>query len=258
MTREEGSLRVRFPGACAGAPEAVLVNTAGGIAGGDHFSIDLDLQAGATLAVTTAAAEKIYRSLGPNARVDVNACLADGAALAWLPQETILFDRARLSRAVDIALAPTSRLLFAETLVFGRTAMGETVREGFFADRWRVRRTACHRAGQGPAPVGRLIFAENVRLEGPIATQLAETAIAKGHTALATVLIAPGDDAAVAAVRAAAERFRGEVGISTWSNAAPPGIALARLTAPDGALVRHDLAVLLGALGHILPRNWLH
>src|SRR6202171_487830 len=33
-TREEGSLRVRFPGACAGAPEAVLVNTAGGGAAG--------------------------------------------------------------------------------------------------------------------------------------------------------------------------------------------------------------------------------
>src|ERR1700681_4451695 len=97
-TREDGSLRVRFPGACAGAPEAVLVNTAGGIAGGDRFGIDLDLQAGAELMVTTAAAEKIYRSLGPEAVIDVTAQLGERAALTWLPHETILFDRARLAR----------------------------------------------------------------------------------------------------------------------------------------------------------------
>ncbi len=126
-TREEGSLRVRFPGACAGAPEAVLVNTAGGIAGGDHFAVDLDLDTGARLVVTTAAAEKVYRSLGPDARFDLTAKLADRAELVWLPQETILFDRARLSRTVDIALAPGASLVFAEAVIFGRAAMGETM-----------------------------------------------------------------------------------------------------------------------------------
>src|SRR5216684_8823658 len=108
-TREEGSLRVRFPKACAGAPEAVLVNTAGGIAGGDRFAVDLGLDAGAQLTVTTAAAEKIYRSLGPDACVDVSATVKDGATLTWLPQETILFDRARLARTITIALAPRDR-----------------------------------------------------------------------------------------------------------------------------------------------------
>jgi urease accessory protein len=197
--------------------------------------------------VTTAAAEKIYRSLGPDASIDVTAQLADGAALTWLPQETILFDRARLVRTVDITLAPSSTLLFAETVVFGRTAMGETVRQGLFTDRWRVRR------GE------RLIFAENFRLDGAIADHLAESAIAKGHTAIGTVLLAPGDDTAIAGVRAAADRFRREVGISAWSNSGTGGIALARLAAPDGALLRHDLAVLLSALGRdALPRNWLH
>src|SRR5215471_3301886 len=122
--REEGSLRVRFPGACAGTPQAVLINTAGGIAGGDHFAVDLALDTDARLTVTTAAAEKIYRSLGPDACVDVTATLADGAELIWLPQETILFDRARLARTVTIALARATTLLFAEAIVFGRTAMG--------------------------------------------------------------------------------------------------------------------------------------
>jgi urease accessory protein len=240
-TREDGSLRVRFPGACTDAPEAVLVNTAGGIAGGDHFATDLALDAGAQLVVTTAAAEKIYRSLGPNACVDVTATLADGASLVWLPQETILFNRARLARTVAIALAPTATLLFVETTVFGRSAMGETMHEGLLTDRWRVRRA------------GRLIFGDNFRLDGPIADRLNETAIAGGRTAIGTMLMAPGDDDAVAAVRAASGQFHGEVGISAWG-----GIALVRLAAPDGAALRHDLVVLLSALGRpALPRIWL-
>jgi urease accessory protein len=241
-TREEGSLRVRLPNACAAAPEAVLVNTAGGIAGGDRFAVDLALDTGARLTVTTAAAEKIYRSLGPDACLDVCATLKDGAELTWLPQETILFDRARLARTVTIALAPSAKLLLAETIVFGRSAMGETVREGRVIDRWRVRRD------------GRLIFAENFRLDGPVTDRLNEAAVAGGCTAIGTVLVVPGDDAAVAAVRAAYAQFRGEAGISAWN-----GIALARLAARDGAALRHDLVVLLSALGRCaLPRIWLN
>jgi urease accessory protein len=241
-TREEGSLRVRFPNACAGAPEAVLVNTAGGVAGGDRYAVDLALDAGAQLTVTTAAAEKIYRALGPDACIDVSATLKDGAALMWLPQETILFDCARLARTITITLAPSAKLLLAETIVFGRSAMGEAVHEGSVIDRWRVRRD------------GRLIFAENFRLDGPIAHRLNEAAVAGGCAAVGTVLMAPGDDTAVAAVRTACRQFRGEAGISAWN-----GIALARLAARDGAALRHDLVVLLSALGHrALPRIWLN
>jgi urease accessory protein len=239
---EDGSLRVRFPGACAGAQEAVLVNTAGGIAGGDRLRIAVTLEASAKLVVTTAAAEKIYRTDGPPASLAVTATLAADAELTWLPQETILFDRARFSRVVDIAMAATARLVFAETVVFGRLAMGEVVRDGHFADRWRVRRD------------GKLVFAENFRLDGAIADRLGEAAVAAGHVALGTVLMVPGDDAAVAAVRAVAGAFRGDAGISSWGD-----IALARLAAPDGAALRHDLVMLLSALGLApLPRLWLN
>jgi urease accessory protein len=220
----------------------VLVNTAGGIAGGDRFAVDLALDAGAQLTVTTAAAEKVYRSLGPHSCVDVSAILREGAELTWLPQETILFDRARLARTITVALAPRAKLLVAEMIVFGRTAMGETVRQGSVIDRWRIRRD------------GRLIFAENLRLDGPVACRLNQAAIAGGCTALGAVLIVPGDDAAAAAVRAASGQFRGEVGISAWN-----GMALARLVAGDGAVLRHDLVVLLSALGRrALPRIWLN
>jgi urease accessory protein len=241
-TREEGSLRVRFPNVGVGEPEAVFVNTAGGIAGGDRLAIDLALAPGARLTVTTAAAEKIYRSLGPDACVDVSAFLADGAQLTWLPQETILFGHARLARTITVALARSAKLLVAEMIVFGRSASGETVHEGRLADRWQVRRD------------GRLIFAENLRLDGPVSERLSQAAVAGGRIALGTVLIAPGDAAAVAAVRAASEQFRGEVGISAWN-----GMALARLASADGAALRHDIVVLLSALGRrALPRSWLN
>ena len=238
---EEGALRVRFPGACAGAPEAVLVNTGGGMAGGDRFAVDLALGAGARLAVTTAAAEKVYRSLGACARVEVTASLGEDAELAWLPQETILFDRARLDRAITVTLAASARLLLAETTVFGRTAMGESVADGAFADRWRVSRS------------GRLVFAENFRLDGAVSRRLGEAAVAGGRQALGTVLMTPAAQVP-RAVRETAGAFAGEVGISAWG-----GIALARLAAPDGAALRRDLVLLLTALGHrALPRLFLH
>ena len=240
---EEGALRVRFPNVAAGSPlDAVIVNTAGGMTGGDHFTIEAAVGADARLVVTTAAAEKIYRSLGPETRIDVKLEVGPGAQLAWLPQETIVFDRVRLRRSIDVALSPGANLLLAEGIVFGRSAMGETVRQGLLLDRWRVR------SG------GALVFAESLRLDGAIAQSLARRAVAGESVAAASVLKAPGDDNAVAAVRAMEKDFAGEVGISAWN-----GIAVARLVARDGAALHRDLIAVLTALSELpLPRLWLN
>jgi urease accessory protein len=234
---EDGSLRVRFPGPLAQKElEAVIVNTGGGIAGGDKFYLDMGVGEGACLVVTTAAAEKVYRSLGPDAVIDVKLSVGAGARLAWLPQETILFDRSRLARRIDVELAETGSLLLAEAVVFGRSGMGEQVRLGSFFDRWRIRRA------------GRLVYAETVRLDGEIAQKLAQPAVAAGGVALATILLMPGSDEQAAAVRA--QQFRGEVGISAWN-----GICVVRLCAPDGAMLRRDLVGILTVLrGGALPR----
>ena len=103
--------------------------------------------------------------------------LSDGAELCWLPQETILFDRARLARRIDVELADGASLLMAEAVVFGRAAMGEAMEQGYFADRWRVRRS------------GKLIFADSARLDGDIAAKLGQPAAAGGGIAIATVLM---------------------------------------------------------------------
>src|ERR1700733_4355606 len=177
---ESGSLRVRFPSPEAEGLSAVFVNTAGGIAGGDRFDIDIAAGEGSRLAVTTAAAEKVYRAQGPAAQLNIALKAAAGSHLAWLPQETILFDRARMLRSIDIDLAATASLLLCEIVVFGRAAMGEHMQSGEFVDCWRVRRG------------GKLVFAETIRLDGDIGAKLASPAIAKGGVAVGTALIVPG------------------------------------------------------------------
>jgi urease accessory protein len=167
----------------------------------------------------------------------VRLAVEERGRLAWLPQETILFDRARLKRRIDVDLAESATLVMAEAILFGRAAMGEAMRDGFFADTWRVRRG------------GRLVFAENVRLEGDITAKLERPACAAGGIALATVLIAPADESTLAAVRTL--KFHGEGGISAWN-----GIAVARLVARDGAALRRDLVAILAALGQSVPRLW--
>ena len=238
---ESGSLRVRFPSPEARGLSAVFVNTAGGIAGGDRFDIDIAAGEGARLTVTTAAAEKIYRAQGPAAQLNIALKAAAGSHLAWLPQEAILFDQARVSRKIDIDLAETASLLLCEIVVFGRAAMGEKMLAGNFTDRWRLRRG------------GRLAFAETVRLDGDIGEKLKRPAVAKGGAAIGTALIVPGDEALVERIREASNSLSGEVGISAWN-----GFAMARFCAQDAAKLRADMMAVLGASGSALPRLWLN
>jgi urease accessory protein len=238
---EAGSLRVRFLRRTSDDLEAVLVNTAGGIAGGDRFELDVAVGEGARLVVSTAAAEKVYRALGPQATIDVKLKIDAGGSLLWLPQETILFDQAQLRRSIKVDVIGDAKLVLAEALVFGRSAKGETIQHGGLMDRWRIRRD------------GKLAFAETLRLDGAIAAKLGEKAVADGGAAVASLLTTPGDEAMVEKIRALDGRFRSEVAASAWN-----GLAVARIVAKDGAALRHDLALTLTALGVALPRPWLN
>jgi urease accessory protein len=238
---ESGSLRVRFPSPEAEGLSAVFVNTAGGIAGGDRFDVEIATGETARLTVTTAAAEKIYRAEGAPAELNIALKAEARSHLAWLPQETILFDRARILRRIDIDLAEDASLLLCEIVVFGRAAMGERMSGGEFVDRWRLRRG------------GRLVFAEAVRLDGDIGEKLKRPAVANGGVAIGTALIVPGDEALVERIRELSESFGGEVGISAWN-----GFAMARFCAQDAARLRADMMAVLGRVsGGGLPRLWL-
>ncbi len=241
---ESGGYRARFPTTFDATSEAVLINTGGGMAGGDAMAVDIELARGSDAIVTTQAAEKIYRSQGADTRIDTRLAVGEGASLAWLPQESILFSGARLSRRLTIDLADDARLVACETVFFGRSAMGEAMLRGALQDRWRIRRG------------GRLIFAEDVRLEGAIADNLSRAAIGAGARAAATLIVAGADlQERLEQVRAmGADEAAGavELGAGIVSD-----LLVVRLLSPDAQRLRRVLVTLLGHLtGRALPRTW--
>ena len=240
---EAGPSRLRFPRG-EGALEAVLVNTAGGVACGDTFSLTLDLEPAANLVLTTTAAEKIYRSDGPESHIANRLTLGAGACLAWLPQETILFDQARVRRTFEADLAADASLLALEVVAFGRAARGERISAGLFRDAWRVRRR------------GRLVYADSVALDGPISDLLARPAIGGGARALATLLdVSDGAETRLEAARTLlAEAGQPEVdaAASAWN-----GHLVVRALAPEIGPLRTLVARFLAAYrGLPMPRVW--
>lgn len=245
--RQSGCGRARFPNPLEGdearsLAQAILLNMAGGLTGGDRFATDIGLDAGADVTVTTAAAEKIYRSRdGAPATIEVTARLASEARLLWLPQPTILFDRSVLARRTTFDLAENSTLLAGECLIFGRAAMGEDVATGAVTDRWSIR--------QG----GRLIYADVLRLSGDVAATLDRPATFAGARATA-LLVYVGRDAAARLdeVRGLIAAAHGTIGASQWGE-----ILLLRGLAKDGRTLQTELRPVIEALsGRRLPRIW--
>jgi len=238
--RQEGCLKIRFPrGRHA---EAVLLNTSGGVAGGDRLQSAVSVGDGAHATISTQAAERFYRALpdDPPALVRATLTLAEHASLNWLPQETILFDRCAMDRQLDVALAGSARFLGIETLLFGRTAMGEIVRRGQIFDRIRIRRDE------------KLVFQDAIRLQGAVADILARPATAGGQHAVATlVLVAPDAAAYLEKLRAALAETAVEAGASAWD-----GMLVARVLAPSSLLLRRGILAALAALGRPVPRVW--
>jgi urease accessory protein len=236
---ESGPLRLRFPRLAEETLEAILINTAGGIAGGDRLDVAVEAGEETRVAVTSQAAEKVYRSTGPASRISLRLVAGAGARLDWLPQETILFDRARVARTLEAEVAADAQLTICEAIVFGRTAMDERVRSGLWRDRWNIRRA------------GRLVFADALTLDGEVESILKRPAVASGALAVATIVqVAPDAETRVDAMRASFSREI-EAGASTFD-----GILVARLVAPDGFVLRRALLAALASIGCAPPRAY--
>ncbi|HTP84574.1 MAG TPA: urease accessory protein UreD [Alphaproteobacteria bacterium] len=241
--------RVLFPRAEPGhPPTAVLLTTSGGLTGGDRLRLSFAAREGAAATITSQAAEKIYRALDGECRIDI-AIDVGNAWLEWLPQETILFDGARLARRTTLAATAESRLLASEMLVFGRTARGESYTSGFLHDSWRITRD------------GRLVWVDALTLEGDIAAALARPAAFDGARAVATAVYVATDAAAhLDTARALLEPAE------SWAAATVVNeILLARFVGRDAASVRRDLIGYLCGLRRAaggwparLPRVWYH
>jgi len=174
---QQSPIRILFPRTCRStAEEAVLINTAGGIAGGDQIGIAVTALGNSSIAVTSQAAERVYRALNQPAHISTKLRASGTAKLAWLPQETIVFNRARFSRETEIDLSSGSELLALEWLVLGRAAHGEAIVAGHISDSWRLRKD------------GRLIWADTLRIHDEIFPHLHRKALLSDSRAVATLI----------------------------------------------------------------------
>ncbi len=171
--------------------EACLITTSGGVVGGDSLAITATAGVGARFRIYPQAAEKIYRSSGPDSHITVALEAGRGSWLEWLPQETILFEGARLRRRTQLDVDPGGQALAGEFLVFGRRASGETLASGLVHDAWRVRRA------------GRLVWADCLHMEGDLERPLASPACLDGVSAYASfIYVADEAEAQLSALRA--------------------------------------------------------
>lgn len=239
--RQSGSLKLLFPRCDRGPLQAVLVNTAGGVTGGDCFELRAEAQKDTALTLTTQAAERAYRAAGPQrGRIETRLSVAKGAQLNWLPQETILFDGCALDRRLRADLADGAGLLLVETLVFGRAAMGERVTAARFSDRIELRRA------------GRLLHLDAMRFDGDVAGLLDRPGIAGGAGAVSSVVLVRPDAAGhLDPIRAALPDTGG-------ASLVGDDMLLIRLLATDGFELRQTLVPILNRLTkNSLPRPWM-
>ncbi|MCA3611178.1 MAG: urease accessory protein UreD [Methylobacterium sp.] len=240
---EAGAFRFRMPRRTPDAIEALMVNVAGGLAGGDWLSLAARAGEGASLVIGSAAAERIYRSGGDTTRMSIALVVEPGARLAWVPAETVIHRGARLTREFSLSIAPDARLLAGEMVQLGRVASGERFTAGTWRDRWRVR-------------IGdRLVLAEEFHLEGGQAQAAGNPGGLAGHAFLCTLLLAmPDAGERLPALRAA---FTREPGVHAGATS-HSGLVFARaLSSDDVALRRAFLAALRVAAGADLPLSRL-
>jgi urease accessory protein len=240
---QEGAAKIRLPRVADDPLEAVLINTAGGLTGGDRLRWSIDVGPKASATVTTQACEKIYRAEDGRAEVSCGFSVAAGGRLACLPQETIVFDRAAFSRRLDADLDDGAEALIVEATVFGRQAMGESVGRAMFSDRWRIRRN------------GRLVHAEDFSIGPDVANILSGTAVTGGAIAVATLLLV--SDNAADRLETAHDIIGEQGGVSAWT-VAESGKLLARLFATDSYSLRKRLVPLIELLNGQagLPKIW--
>jgi len=237
--RQSGAFKLLFPRSGVQL-QAIMINTAGGVTGGDRFTLDARVGAGTRLSLTTQAAERAYRAQPAEiGQIRSMATVGDAACLHWLPQELILYDGCSIQRQLRIDLAATARLLMVEPIVFGRTAMGECLSAGHFRDRIEVNRA------------GRPLYRDALHLSGDIAARLARDAVAGGAVAMAGLLyVAPDAAAHLDHVRA----LLGDHGGASLLRA---DVLALRLVAADSHLLRQHLLPVLDLLSQSnLPASW--
>ncbi len=235
--RTSGAMKALFPR--AEDLQAILINTSGGLTGGDQIDIVASARAGSSLTLTTQAAERAYRAQDGRARMTTDLQIETDAQINWLPQEMILFEGSALDRGLTVDLAEGAGFLMVEPIIFGRTAMGETLTEVSFKDRVRVNRS------------GHALYWDGLDLNGDTMKHLARRAIAGGARAMVSlVYVAPDAEAHLDAIR----RYLPDTG---GASLLAPDLLTLRMVAADNFELRRALIPILERLTKDqLPTSW--
>ena len=239
--RQSGSYKCLFPRSDDTGLDAVLLNTAGGITGGDAFRFSGHAAAGTTLTLTTQACERAYKAQpGPHGQTNNHLQVDAKARLNWLPQETILFNGSALDRRLLIEMAPDATTLMVEPLVFGRAAMGETLTDIRLRDRIEIRRD------------GVPVFLDATRFSGDLNAHLARPHIANGAGAMALVVFAS------ATAEGQLDRVRRMLPDSAGATLIQNDLLVIRMLAKNSFALRRALIPVLRHLNNdTLPRCWM-
>ena len=238
--RQEGSYRASFPRHSKGNIETVIINTAGGVTSGDKFTTTITAHESSQISITTQAAERIYRARDTLVgEIQTSLCLQKNAQLYWLPQETILFDGARLKRRLDVDLHSSAKFLMVEPLVFGREASGEKLLSGMLDDRVSI------------SSNGQPIYIDRIKLKDNITDQLMRPALANNsHAVVSIVLAKPNAKLLLEPVRALLPQ---KAGASLLND----NILVVRMLAQDSYEMRTATFPILTLLTHnTVPKNW--
>ena len=238
---QSGSAKALLPRSYGPAPEIVFLNTSGGLTSGDRLDYGVDLGPATRATATTQTAERAYRADGIPAQARVALTVGAGGILDWLPQETILFNGAKLDRETVVDLAEGAHFLGLETIVLGRAAMGETVTRLSLRDRRIIRRN------------GRVQVFDPFRLDDASLARAAGPALLQGARAVAVLILsAPGAEDQLPALRTALT----EPDVTAAASALP-GRVILRAHAPDAWPLRRQIARLIQILRPgALPRVW--
>mgnify|MGYP001414158347 FL=1 len=238
--RQEGSYRASFPRHSKSNIETVIINTAGGVTSGDKFTTTITAHESSQISITTQAAERIYRARDTLVgEIQTSLCLQKNAQLYWLPQETILFDGARLKRRLDVDLHSSAKFLMVEPLVFGREASGEKLLSGMLDDRVSI------------SSNGQPIYIDRIKLKDNITDQLMRPALANNsHAVVSIVLAKPNAKLLLEPVRALLPQ---KAGASLLND----NILVVRMLAQDSYEMRTATFPILTLLTHnTVPKNW--
>jgi len=235
--RTSGAMKALFPRACD--LQAILINTSGGLTGGDQIDVAATAGMDSALTLTTQAAERAYRAQEGRARMTTVLSAAENAQITWLPQEMILFEGSALDRSLTVDLAHSARFLMVEPIVFGRAAMGEILTDVSLNDRIRINRA------------GRPLYWDGVNLDGHTMQHLARPAVAAGAGALVSLIyVAPDAEAHLRPLR---DQLPETGGVSLLA----PDLLALRCVAADSFDLRRTLIPILERLTQDqLPTSW--